>query len=190
MEVEENGEDEMNEEGGEDELEEIIGGQKEEDDEGLEIDTELLRKKSIHLVKKQMSIQSARGGIQGNIGVIGEDGAMEKDSDEESSVENVSNNGMRTRLSRLRGRKKPSTEKDEVLALSRQGVIVNRQKITEETKQVTDGDPKTPPTKKLAKTVKKCNIPKPVQSSNNNSVSVGNGSQTDSMKTYDIKTNN
>jgi len=56
MEHEENGEDEMNEEGGEDELEEIIGGQKEEDDEGLELDTELLRKKSIHLVKKQMSI--------------------------------------------------------------------------------------------------------------------------------------
>lgn len=53
-----------------------------------------------------------------------------------------------------------------------------------------DGEPKTPPAKKLSKTVKKCNIPKPVQSSNNNSVSVGNGSHTDSMKTYDIKTNN
>jgi len=55
---------------------------------------------------------------------------------------------------------------------------------------VADVDPKTPPTKKLSKTVKKSNIPKPVQSSNNNSASAGNGSYSDSMRTYDIKTNN
>jgi len=59
---------------------------------------------------------------------------MEKDSDEESSVEDVSNSGMRTRGARLRGRKKPSTDKADVLARTRQGAPVNGQKLTEETK--------------------------------------------------------
>jgi len=89
--MEEQGEDEMNEEEGEDELEEICADLGDKPGDGSAM--ELHRKKSLMSLKKQMSLQSMRGGIQGNEGVIGEDGGIAKDSqDDESSVD-----GMRTR---------------------------------------------------------------------------------------------
>ena len=64
-----------------------------------------------------MSVVSVRGGIQGNEGVIGEDGAVEGGDDDESSVD-----GMRTRQSKNRYRKKMSQDKSDVLARTRQAV--------------------------------------------------------------------
>ena len=87
----EEGEEEQEE--GEEELEE---NRTEENDDGNdivgELETQLFRKKSIQALKKQMSVVSVRGGIQGNEGVIGEDGGVEGGDDDESSVD-----GMRTR---------------------------------------------------------------------------------------------
>ncbi len=74
-------------------------------------------------------MQSMRGGILGGEGVIGEDGGIEKDSEEESSVD-----GMRTRQQRSRYRKKMSQDKADVLARTRQG-----------TNNAKNGDPASTP---------------------------------------------
>ena len=63
-----------------------------------------------------MSLQSARGGINGNVGVIGEDGGLDKSSNDDSSVD-----GMRTRQQRTRFRKKQNQERTEAHARTRQG---------------------------------------------------------------------
>ncbi len=75
----ENGEDELDEEEGEDELDEANA---QDEDKSDAVGLELSRKRSISQLKKQMSVQSVvRGGIQGNEGVIGEDGGIEKEEE-------------------------------------------------------------------------------------------------------------
>ena len=92
-EEEEDGEEgEEEQEEGEEELEENRTEDNEGNDMVGDLETQLLRKKSIQGLKKQMSVVSVRGGIQGNEGVIGEDGGVEGGDDDESSVD-----GMRTR---------------------------------------------------------------------------------------------
>ena len=110
MEEGEDGEDEMQEEEGEEELEDMNDPQEE---------MALRRKQSLHALKKQLSIQSVRGGILGQEDVIGEDGGIEnEDDDDDMSME-----GMRTRRTRIirNQRKKMSTEKAEVMGRTRFG---------------------------------------------------------------------
>ena len=97
----------------------------EEDGQQSEPETNLRRKASLtqSYLKKQLSVVSVRGGIMGNEGIIGEDGAIEKsenDEDEDDDDEN-SKDGMRTRQSRIKYRKKVSTDKNEVMSRTRNG---------------------------------------------------------------------
>lgn len=49
------------------------------------------------ILKKQMSVLSVRGGIMGNEGIIGEDGAIEKSENDDEDENELSKDGMRTR---------------------------------------------------------------------------------------------
>lgn len=89
-----------------------------------------------------MSIQSSavRGGIQGNEDVIGEDGGIgEESDDDEQSADKAKLSGICTRQSRLRGRKKPSADKAELMARTRNGGASNGQRQGEDSKQGDDG---------------------------------------------------
>lgn len=115
----EQGEDEMNEEEGEDEQDEEEIGNNENDKDNnnnnnsLAVQSQHQRKSSMQQLKKQLSLHSARGGMQ----VIGEDGAVAgEDEDEEQS----SFDGMKTRQHNRKRNKKVSQDKADVLARTRQ----------------------------------------------------------------------
>mmetsp|Transcript_3905 Transcript_3905/g.5199 ORF Transcript_3905/g.5199 Transcript_3905/m.5199 type:complete len:213 (+) Transcript_3905:636-1274(+) len=162
-------------------------------------DLSLRRKQSLHALKKQLSIQSVRGGIQGKEGVIGEDGAIENDDEDEE----MSNEGMRTRRTRIirNQRKKMSTEKSEVLGRTRFGALNAKQGEDKAAKVGEAAKTGTAPnaSKKSAKPVaNKANTAtksqKPTQNNNGSSSSGSNSSSQlslqDAMKVVDIKTNN
>ena len=110
----------MNEEEGEEEQDEI---ENDGSDKG-QMQQTLQRKKSIIELKKQLSLHSARGGMF----VIGEDGAVADQDDDEPSFD-----GMKTRQHNKK-RKKMSQDKSDVLARTRQGTnnAINKQKSAEE----------------------------------------------------------
>ena len=68
---------------------------------------------SLSKMRKQQSVVSARGGIQGKEGVIGEDGEVEHEDSNESDASSSSNsaNGMRTRQRKTRSRKRLASGK-------------------------------------------------------------------------------